>query len=131
MGFLLLFLLTAKRFNASCSVTLDQTGIPKWGLLDTTCTDGEAVYSHCGMSPPCDGDDNGIDGNSWCLIETSENCAPSGTNWDYCIVGLGTLCYSMLTIPMRLYHDKLFLFLSHQEGVFSSMISVFCNSTST
>eukprot|EP00038_Savillea_parva_P030784 m.80258 g.80258 ORF g.80258 m.80258 type:complete len:723 (-) comp9339_c0_seq1:232-2400(-) len=62
----------------------------RWGLTDSTCTDGDAVYDYCGMAPACDGDNQGnAQTTSWCLVDTTDGCAPAGANWDYCTIGLG------------------------------------------
>lgn len=62
---------------------------PQWGVTDSTCADGDAVYNYCGMVPPCDGDNQNNESISWCLIDTSEGCAPNGQNWDFCVIGYG------------------------------------------
>ena len=62
----------------------------QWSLTDRTCLDGDTIYSGCGMIPPCDNDNGGVEGRSWCLIKkvdtTMVNCKPAGPNFDYCSV---------------------------------------------
>eukprot|EP00941_MAST-03F_sp_MAST-3F-sp1_P001168 g1168.t1 len=55
-----------------------------WIVLDGTCRDGDATYKGCGMYPPCDGDNGGVPGDSWCVVEEDSECNPAGDDWDYC-----------------------------------------------
>ena len=60
--------------------------MPTWAVSSGTCDDADTTYHGC-HAPPCDGDTGGVEGQSWCLIETSSGCDPVGSNWDYCIPG--------------------------------------------
>jgi hypothetical protein len=67
-----------------------------YAISDGTCEDGAQQYSGCHF-PPCDGDDGGQAGDSWCLIESTDGCNPLGENWDYCTPGVAA-SYSALNI---------------------------------
>ena len=60
----------------------------KWHLQDSSCYDGSVTYHGCGMKVPCDGDNGGISGQSWCIvdlqIQQQKPCSSFGVNWDYC-----------------------------------------------
>jgi hypothetical protein len=60
--------------------------MPTWTVSSGTCNDADATYHGC-HAPPCDGDTGGVEGQSWCMIETGAGCNPVGSNWDYCIPG--------------------------------------------
>lgn len=62
------------------------TCMPTWSVSSATCDDSDATYHGC-HAPPCDGDTGGIEGQSWCMIETRSGCNPVGVNWDYCVPG--------------------------------------------
>ena len=55
-----------------------------WAVSSETCRDGDTAYHGCHF-PPCDGDNGGNAGHSWCMIESGNGCSPEGTNWDYCV----------------------------------------------
>jgi hypothetical protein len=52
--------------------------------------EGEATYSGCNMATPCNGDNGGVCGRSWCQINQTlarnNSCQPHGAvgGWDYC-----------------------------------------------
>ena len=60
--------------------------MPVWTIASETCDDDAEAYHGC-HAPPCDGDDGGVAGQSWCLIESAMGCNPYGSNWDYCVPG--------------------------------------------
>ena len=45
------------------------------GAAGHACTYG-AAYNGCGMNPPCDGRDGGVQGNSYCKVVDPDSCDP-------------------------------------------------------
>jgi hypothetical protein len=70
--------------KGGCQCELD------WRLTSGAGCSSSTIYRYCGMSPPCDGDDGGVEGQSWCVISAeSRNTAAciegsAGDMWDYC-----------------------------------------------
>ena len=69
-----------------------------WAIGSTTCasTTGR-VFNGCNMIQPCDGDNGGTAGQSWCILDSNEGCSPAGTNWDYCVPSETTTSTSSTT----------------------------------
>ena len=70
-----------------------------WTISDGTCDDGDSVYHGC-HAPPCDDDTGGVNGDSWCIIESSLGCNAIGSNWDYCTPGT-TSTYSASNVSAQ------------------------------
>jgi len=53
-----------------------------WAIGATTCASvAGIVFNGCNMQTPCDGDNGGVAGQSWCILESSASCSPAGVNW--------------------------------------------------
>lgn len=54
-----------------------------WSTSRCSSSNRIQSFEHCGMATPCDGDDHGIQGLSWCTVVPG-SCALSSLSWDYC-----------------------------------------------
>ena len=54
-----------------------------WSTSRCSGGGGVRTFNHCGMAEPCDGDDHGMHGISWCNVVPG-SCALSSLSWDYC-----------------------------------------------
>ena len=72
---------------ALCAAVVDMTtGVECAAVAGGVCTYG-AAFNGCGMSPPCNGDDGGVAGNSYCEVVDPTACTPAaglGGMHDYC-----------------------------------------------
>eukprot|EP00038_Savillea_parva_P016381 m.16710 g.16710 ORF g.16710 m.16710 type:complete len:753 (+) comp3417_c0_seq1:102-2360(+) len=70
-----------------------------WTPPATTCGNGTTdSYRGCGMVLPCDGNNAGVCGRSWCVINETQaritpSCHPAGARdgWDYCMPPLDAM----------------------------------------
>ena len=62
-----------------------------WRLTSGDGCSSSTIYSRCGMEVPCDGDDGGVAGQSWCVTTEESQAQPgcqsssAGQAWDYCV----------------------------------------------
>eukprot|EP00041_Stephanoeca_diplocostata_P012201 m.203615 g.203615 ORF g.203615 m.203615 type:complete len:978 (-) comp18855_c0_seq1:362-3295(-) len=72
--------------QANISTLAGCTCESSWTVNNETCLDGSTVFHGCSMATPCDGDNNGQCGLSWCVIADPASCTspPAGRDWDYC-----------------------------------------------
>ena len=74
--------------SVSDLTTGDECGaVVRAGGGGPACTYG-AAYNGCGMDPPCDGNDGGVVGNSYCEVVDPAACTPDGSLGglhDFCV----------------------------------------------
>ena len=70
--------------TAQPTTTNGCTCMAAWNTSALGCADG-MTYNGCGMMNPCNGDDGGVAGQSWCQVVDASSCNAAGAFWDYCV----------------------------------------------